>query len=84
VSETDQPIEVHPIVVPAVVRGSEVVGAKMRPDRPLTVGKRRADRVMAYALAAALLILSLTAAVTSVRAYWIDQHVTTIESRCLP
>lgn len=75
------------MVLPVAVRGHDVVGAKLRPDRALTVGKRRSDRWLAYALVMALVLMSLVAAFGAMRSYYLSQDVqdikTTVE-RCLP
>lgn len=74
----------HPIVIPVAVRGRDVVGAKLRPDRPLTIGKRRADRIVAYMFAGSLLLMSAVSVIAVVRLHIVEDNVRLVIERCVP
>jgi hypothetical protein len=59
---------------------SEVVGTFLRPDRPITVGKRGSDRWMAYSVAGVLALFAIGEVITSIILWSLTQEV----DRCLP
>jgi uncharacterized membrane protein len=81
---SDANTEVRHILVPVAVRNNEIVGATLRPDRSLTVGRQRYDRFLAYALGICLLVMSFVAAFTAWRLYFVAQDVRTILERLGP
>jgi hypothetical protein len=77
-------VEVHSVIIPVAVKDNEIVGATLRPERPLTIGPHRSDRVLAYALTVTLLVMSFVSAFTAWRLYWVAQDVRLILERLKP
>lgn len=72
---SEDPSEMHDVIVPMPVRDKEVVGATLRPKRLVTMGRRRSDRAVAWVFVFALLVMCAVAADNAARVYLIKQKL---------